>query len=837
MGRWKKIPIQTHHFIIMEIKRPLALGLLFFITGELTLKLLAFNYIFIIPVILVAGIILKESRKYTKEDLKIVYLLLFLMLFLGIMHAAGYLVRVNATNRSMAKYEDKEVTLEGRIISVKEGDYYHQLIIKVENIRLLARVKIEDDRDAFMSGDFIRIKGVINRIDQKSNPGSFDQREYYKAKGIYYQISGKVRGHKKGTDILETCKKKMEEGLLYILPLKEAGILSAMILGDKSYIDKEIRTIYQMNGIAHILAISGLHIALISEALYFLFISLTKRRRLAAFLTMVLLLIYGFLTGFAEATLRAVIMMGVIMLGRMAKRSADSFTSLSLALFISVLIWPYSLSSAGLIMSYLSVLSVIVSSDIYKRIFRQDRFLYLPLWLRKYFKYFIRTFLLGLCMNAFMLGTLLSNYYGIPTYALIFNMIIGPFISVAVIFGFIGILIFIGMGFFSNDLAIVTGKIAAYPSYLVLRAYEWLGRICLKLPASYISTGHISVIGMVIFLILLLGVLCIIYKFVLGESRHLSKRKKYIFSVALFFLYIGIVAGTTKFANHLRSRIVFLDVGQGDSSIVHLYGGGNYIIDCGSSSVKNVGYYELIPALKYYGISEVDMIFISHTDEDHINGLLELLEYSEIEKIRIKKIAFSRALEEEGREMEVNVKGGEGKDKAKGNEEIKKSEDENLSKLLYHAKRLGAEVVYLSAGDSLEKGDLTIKVLGPVDPYRNKNKNDNSLLITFNYKNVKVFYTGDISTAAEDNIAYSLLGEEDLFILKCPHHGAASSLSKEFLDKVPCDICVISVGENNHYGHPAKETLERLKKAACKIYRTDTDGAVVIGWGKLDESD
>ena len=126
----------------MEIKRPLAFGLLFFITGELTLKLLAFNYIFIIPVILVAGIILKESRKYTKEDLKIVYLLLFLMFFLGIMHAAGYLVRVNATNRSMAEYEDKEVTLEGRIISVKEGDYYHQLIIKVENIRLVARVKI-----------------------------------------------------------------------------------------------------------------------------------------------------------------------------------------------------------------------------------------------------------------------------------------------------------------------------------------------------------------------------------------------------------------------------------------------------------------------------------------------------------------------------------------------------------------------------------------------------------------------------------------------------------------------------------------------------------------------
>jgi competence protein ComEC len=277
------------------------------------------------------------------------------------------------------------------------------------------------------------------------------------------------------------------------------------------------------------------------------------------------------------------------------------------------------------------------------------------------------------------------------------------------------------------------------------------------------------------------------------------------------------MAGTAWW-NQRCFRVVFLSVGQGDGCIVHTPEGLNLMIDGGATGNDSVGSYVLSPALKYYGMSELDYIFISHTDTDHVNGILYLLENGELLGYRVHYLVFAEGVEE----------------------------DENFCLLKEAAEKIGAELLYVSRGDTLQYGELEIDLLYPTAPENNSEDstgngtenntgNDYSLVFTLNYGGLSVLFTGDISSEVEGKLLTEVAGEAEkrkekgaCLLLKVPHHGSKYSSSADFLEAFAGDLAVISCGKNNSYGHPAEATLNRLWEAGYDIFRTDESGALIV---------
>ena len=269
--------------------------------------------------------------------------------------------------------------------------------------------------------------------------------------------------------------------------------------------------------------------------------------------------------------------------------------------------------------------------------------------------------------------------------------------------------------------------------------------------------------------------------------------------LGVFVLLCTFCIGSVKLVNRLSSCVVFLDVGQGDGSIIHMKG-NNYMVDCGSSSSDNVGRYTLIPALKYYGMTRIKCIFISHMDSDHVNGIIYLLENRDLYGIDVDYVAVAKG-------TEVN---------------------ENYERI---QKACGGEVkiIELGAGDVV---DERFEVIYPgVDSEVSgvKEGNDYSLVLKLIGKEYEILYTGDISSEIESKLINKINNNKTTNrILKSPHHGSKYSSSEEFIEAYDPDITIISVGRRNNYGHPAPETLERYEEEGVQILRTDEDGAVIL---------
>ena len=381
--------------------------------------------------------------------------------------------------------------------------------------------------------------------------------------------------------------------------------------------------------------------------------------------------------------------------------------------------------------------------------------------------------------------------------------------------------------------------------------------------------------------------------------------KVVIVQVTLMIVMIAL----TWFVNKRSEAVVFLDVGQGDGSIIHT-ADRNYIVDCGSSSSEKVGQYVLLPALKYYGVSRVDMIFISHTDADHVNGIIYLLENKEKYGVEVGGVAFAKGtMRDEVYERIETIVGEENILELQEGDVV---EDE--IEVLYPTREIAESVdgdkyggdsgddsrdgfESDSGGDSVDDfwsdsggdsvddfwsdsgGDSGDDSLSYSKEVASHSGNDYSLVLKYVNKGIEaddevddevddetdieaddeaddeadieadieaddeavvaleknanknsdfeILYTGDIGSEVEKKIHFTD-GHQRKRILKCAHHGSKYSSSEEFIEGYDPDIAVISCGKNNMYGHPAPETLERLKEEGSFIYRTDLDGAVII---------
>lgn len=720
-------------------------------------------------------------------------------------------------------------------------------------------------------GQDVVLSGVAALPEHATNPGGFDAADYYKAKKIFMFLkdTSYVETGVKKSELLNTLqgiKERVASVYDQTFEPKAASVLSAMVLGDKRGLDRDTRNMYQLNGIAHILAISGLHIAILGMTLFEWLRKRTGSYRISGCVAMIVVVFYGIMTGLSGSTSRAVIMMGLVMIGKAKGRSADLLTSAGIA-SIGMAVWnPYVIRDAGFQLSFAAVAGLAVIHPVYVQTFGKKGKLR-------------QAFGVSLSSSLATLPICVFYYYQFPLYGILLNLLVVPLVSCLLM----SALVTAGCGIIS----IKAAELARIPAHFILILYERLCGLSEKIPFSSINVGHISV-RMVLVYYLGLGVVLFILRCYAGEKnssqstdennsageevnksmrkslgRDLTKpvRKKsgrcgrYLYGIILVILLTALY----EYANLDRSFVtVFLDVGQGDGILIRTEQGTSILIDGGSTSNQRVGEYVLLPAIRYYGMSELDYVFVTHGDADHISGIEYLLNAEHI-GVRIRNLVLAKYGDRQGlanietlaKEKNINVVYMEAGDK------IQEKQNPDMAGLtlecLYPSgSTLEAKQVVEREADSIAEAKqvaereasgitddkkiaigldnaIIANVPGEEATGSGLNANDLSMVLLAKYDGRKILFTGDAGSMVEKRLILEksiLLSETDA--LKVGHHGSHSASSKGFLQMTKPQYAIISCGKKNHYGHPHEETLMQLQTIGARVYRTDQCGAIIL---------
>ena len=223
------------------------------------------------------------------------------------------------------------------------------------------------------------------------------------------------------------------------------------------------------------------------------------------------------------------------------------------------------------------------------------------------------------------------------------------------------------------------------------------------------------------------------------------------------------------------------------------------LMDAGSSSIKDCDKYRLIPYLKSEGVQSISYAFLSHPDSDHYSMLLALMEKKDEYHVGIECLVLSES--------------------ARGNPAYES--------LLEAARQSGCQIAWIGAGGRVRIDDVSITCLWDGTEYvGNKDNNETSMVLWMECGSIHTLFTGDLGMEGEKKLAGRLPGP--CTILKAAHHGSRNSSSREFLQAVSPEITLISCGEENSYGHPHRETLQRLSEAGSKVYITKDSGMITI---------
>ncbi len=485
-----------------------------------------------------------------------------------------------------AMQKQESVCIMGVVKEATQKEDYSSCVLKKAALlqshkeERISDVKLSfSESTAYPIGAVIYATGTLSPLPKPTNMGQFDSELYYKTKKIAYLMKNakiKVVAKKRGNLLqgLYNIRTWFWQRMLHVYQKEDAGVLSAMILGDKTELSEEERLRWQVGGISHMLAISGLHLTLLGMGIYKLLKKCYCPFSMAAGISTAVLLLYAVFTGMSVSTMRAFLMFAIAMGAPIGGRTYDMPTSLATAVLLMLIDNPYYLFYSAFQMSAGAVLLCCLF---------QKRS---PLTV-SYMLY------LG------MLPIILSCFFETPLYSIAVNLIVVPLLPLLLGFGFLGTV----LGFAA----------AGLPAHFLLFLIRLLLGLSLHLPYSSIILGKPAIVRIFLYYTALFA-----WSYFMKKYQNYKRR-----CLLLVMIPLLIVLLTWKMPQGLR--MTFLDVGQGDGCVIACPDGSHILVDGGSSSVTDVGTQRVLPALKYMGIRKIDYVIATHMDADHINGIEELL--------------------------------------------------------------------------------------------------------------------------------------------------------------------------------------------------------------------
>ena len=732
-----------------------------------------------------------------------------LMMFCILCMVICVLLRICKSESPPGSLPEVQVSLQGQVTSIENRN--NQTILFLSDIFLYGDSAEEitndningvmcycDGMHEIKLGQTIVVQGFLSLPKQAGNAGEFDALEYYKARGYEYLLKEAVivKAGQKYDVLLQAlyiCKIEAKKQLYTFLKQEDAGIMTALLLGDKGGIESETKEAYRSAGIYHILAISGLHISLIGG-----FICETLKRfkipsPIAEVTVIGVIILYGMMIGMPPSAFRAIFMFGMGTVAVLINRTHDRLTSLALAATCLIFGNPLLMGEAGFLLSFLAVMGIVCLYPTFTPIHSNKMPVLDSLWV-------------SFAVTYFTLPAVMFFYYEVPMYSIILNCLILPFLPWLLGMGLTVIVL--------GGILPPVAKIVSYGIHLILLFYEKVLFLFEKLPGGNYVTGAPNVWEIILFYMAIGSMIYVVlrkkrklYLYSLESENdyaaerqelYIKKQKEIrkklcrirVIQAAVMLISVMILLFSPK----ADLKITFLDVGQGDGICIET-SEKTFLIDCGSTSKSGLGTYTLLPFLKHSGIKKIDGWFLTHPDKDHVSAFMELYEGMDSGTIRVDTLYIPETLEAEFEEI------------------ILLAEENHI------------DVVVLDRGEELIFEQLKFTVVSPDTQTYYSDGNAASLVLYLEYGPFDGLFTGDAGMEAEKLIEESDISE--ITLLKVAHHGSSIDTNTEaFIDNMSPEIAVISCGENNSYGHPHREVLERLMRCGSAIYRTDETGQI-----------
>lgn len=670
-------------------------------------------------------------------------------------------------------------------------------------------VYLSEKQEKISVGSWIIVEGIYAPFEAASNPGQFHQAAYYEARNVVCMVKKakilKQWRQRNYAGLLNELRSVLQDSLKKVLGSENAALTAAMVLGIREDLPEELKELYQDGGIAHILAISSLHITLIGRSIYQILRKIRCSLLSSALVSGSILFSFCLMTGMSVSAKRACIMYLLWLGSQIFGRYHDQPTALGFAAWMVLLFSPGYLRDSGFILSFSCILALQYVLPMIKII--------CPLPGK-----------IGSALQAsiaIQVGTLpvvMRFFYQVTPYGFLVNLIVLPLMGILMVSGLISAIL--GM------IWLPAGIMTAAPCHYLLELFSWICRMERRIPGAIVITGAPKNWQIVVYYGLLGG---ICFGAVICPKRWKSlpckkvqrkktdrvsgfrQRLRLIGSGWLFCALAVMIVGYRPLPG---LRIAVLDVGQGDGILIQSKSFA-CLVDGGSSSVNNVWKYRIESALKYYGIDQLDAVLISHGDQDHISGVEELLNDYEIgwKRRNVGGITVKHLLVPELGYPE-----------------------EKLQKLTDKARQLKIAVGQIPKGGRLAAGELELTCLAPNAKNTTGDSNQDSMVLLLTFGEFEALLTGDMEKEGESLFLQSWKEEHDLEdrkqkgidLLKVSHHGSKNGTSQEFLQEFQPSVAVISCGKENRYGHPSKEVLQRLEACGTRIVRTDQEGAFII---------
>jgi len=770
--------------------RPLPVMFFFYVFGILLGSSLELNLILLFSFLIILLILTITSYLKRWEMTTVLFFIIFILI--GILNVN--LHNKPLENQNIANFVDEnKITIVATVLDQQTYPENDKLSLKVKANHIvknnqkiktcgLLMLNIYDINEKYTYGDVIKIKGQLKKPMEPNNFGDFNYKLYLAQKNIFTSVNVwskddiSIIDKEKLNPLINMSLKtrdKIKNIISNTIPAPYHSLLIGMMLGEKTLIPQELKTIFIDAGVMHILAVSGLHVGMIAGFLLLIF-GMFKIPKNTKYISVLLLLFsYAAISGYRPSVMRATIMFSILIIGKMINRDRNVFISLFFAGFIILLCNPLVLYDSGFLLSFSVTFFILYLVPVIKSIFSTQL-----KWMDNALSISIAAWL-----GLFPLSAYFFNKVSII--ALIANLFIVPLAGAVVLLGF--------FTFFIGLLSIRLAGVTAFLSYCLLRIMVFMVQGFSALPFSFITIGQPPIIIVVFYYFLLIFLIEIYFK--------INDLKKFRGKAAvLIFLIIFIVISVNIFFPVDDLRVHYLNVGEGDCALIQIPKHFNILIDGGGSpgSEFDVGNKIVIPYLKRNGIHKIDVLILSHPHLDHLEGLLPILREFNVKMVMDNGI-------------DCNI--------PEYTEFLSIIDEKEIP---YHR---------TISGDHFKINQFTeILILGPnINKKKltdNSDFNNASIVLKLFYKNSNFLFTGDAEEEAEN----SLLKWGNILncdVLKVAHHGSDTSTNQEFLKKVNPVIAVISTGKNN-YGHPSEKVIQRLKENETKIFRTDLNGTIVV---------
>ena len=726
-----------------------------------------------------------------RVKIEIKYLTLFLVIFSFFFVRAHLEIESNQTGYSG---NERNYILLFNEMGKVNGDLMTMVVTDQESKEpLLLRYKIrtENEKELLQNelspGMVCRVNGLLEKPSESTNPNSFNYKEYLLQNGIHWILEPEaihLDSCQNSPNLLTSIKRFRTEGIRYLenyFPKETVPLAAALLFGSSDLISAETMDDYRDLGIVHLLAISGLHIAIVVAIFYQLLLRVGITRENCVLLLLLCLPLYGILTGASPSVNRSIMMTMILLICRRwgSAFSISPLDGICVTFLIYVFITPYVIYNVGFQLSFIVTFTLLVSIPFILEDIDQP------------ISALLSTSFLSMLSSA---PILLYFFYEFSVISLAVNLIYIPLFNIVVLplvlACFILHLLFKGM---VDPLLYLLNKVIIWMNTMT--------EIIAQLPFNLVVLGKPSIF------ILILYIVGLTFFLIRWEKQRKNSWHKFCLLFIPLFLFASQYLLTTY---SKEGEITVLDVGQGDSIFINLpYGKGTYLIDTGGQLLfereawqmkkrpYEVGRDTVVPYLKSKGITTLDKLIITHGDSDHAGGAEAVLNELKVEELVLPNVHEKSELEE---------------------------------KLINLATQKRIKIRFVQKGDQWKVENQIFTILSP-DEGTSSNQNNSSIVLYTEMGGLRWLFTGDLEEEGEKTLI-DRYPDLKIDILKVGHHGSQTSSSDPFLDALQPKLAIISAGRNNRFNHPHPDVLDALEKRKIKTLRTDLSGAITYKFVK-----